>query len=151
VFQFKVKAFKDLTVDELYAILQLRETVFIVEQNCIYNDIDNLDQECYHLFSEDQNTGKIIAYTRLVPANIKFDVPAVGRLISDKNYRGKGLGRALMVKSIEEVCRIFNTNVVKISAQTYLLNFYVSLGFKPISQPYDEDGIEHVDMILEKW
>ena len=151
MFQFKVKAFKDLTVDELYAILQLRETVFIVEQNCIYNDIDNLDQECYHLFSEDQNTGKIIAYTRLVPAKIKFDVPAVGRLISDKNYRGKGLGRALMVKSIEEVCRLFNTNVVKISAQTYLLNFYVSLGFKPISQPYDEDGIEHVDMILEKW
>jgi ElaA protein len=151
VFQFKVKAFKDLTVDELYAILQLRETVFIVEQNCIYNDIDNLDQVCYHLFSEDQNTGKIIAYTRLVPANVKFDVPAVGRLISDKNYRGKGLGRALMVKSIEEVCRLFNTNVVKISAQTYLLNFYVSLGFKPISQPYDEDGIEHVDMILEKW
>ena len=151
MFQFKVKAFKDLTVDELYAILQLRETVFIVEQNCIYNDIDNLDQVCYHLFSEDQNTGKIIAYTRLVPANVKFDVPAVGRLISDKNYRGKGLGRALMVKSIEEVCRLFNTNVVKISAQTYLLNFYVSLGFKPISQPYDEDGIEHVDMILEKW
>ena len=151
MFQFKVKAFKDLTVDELYAILQLRETVFIVEQNCIYNDIDNLDQECYHLFSEDQNTGKIIAYTRLVPANIKFDVPAVGRLISDKNYRGKGLGRALMVKSIEEACRLFNTNVVKISAQTYLLNFYISIGFKPISQPYDEDGIEHVDMILEKW
>ncbi|MFN7691517.1 MAG: GNAT family N-acetyltransferase, partial [Bacteroidota bacterium] len=79
MFQFKVKAFKDLTVDELYAILQLRETVFVVEQNCIYNDIDNLDQVCYHLFSEDQNTGKIIAYTRLVPANIKFDVPAVGR------------------------------------------------------------------------
>ena len=151
MFQFKVKAFKDLTVDELYAILQLRETVFIVEQNCIYNDIDNLDQVCYHLFSEDQNTGKIIAYTRLVPANIKFDVPAVGRLISDKNYRGKGLGRALMVKSIEEVCRLFNTNVVKISAQTYLLNFYISIGFKPISQPYEEDGIEHVDMILEKW
>jgi ElaA protein len=149
VFQFKVKAFKDLTVDELYAILQLRETVFVVEQNCIYNDIDNLDQVCYHLFSEDQNTGKIIAYTRLVPAIIKFDVPAVGRLISDKNYRGKGLGRALMMKSIEETCRLFNTNVVKISAQTYLLNFYVSIGFKPISQPYDEDGIEHIDMLWQ--
>ena len=149
MFQFKVKAFKDLTVDELYAILQLRETVFVVEQNCIYNDIDNLDQVCYHLFSEDQYTGKIIAYTRLVPANIKFDVPAVGRLISDKNYRGKGLGRALMMKSIEETCRLFNTNVVKISAQTYLLNFYVSIGFKPISQPYDEDGIEHIDMLWQ--
>ena len=149
MFQFKVKAFKDLTVDELYAILQLRETVFVVEQNCIYNDIDNLDQVCYHLFSEDQNTGKTIAYTRLVPANIKFDVPAVGRLISDKNYRGKGLGRALMMKSIEETCRLFNTNVVKISAQTYLLNFYVSIGFKPISQPYDEDGIEHIDMLWQ--
>ena len=149
MFQFKVKAFKDLTVDELYAILQLRETVFVVEQNCIYNDIDNLDQVCYHLFSEDHNTGKIIAYTRLVPANIKFDVPAVGRLISDKNYRGKGLGRTLMMKSIEETCRLFNTNVVKISAQMYLLNFYASIGFKPISQPYDEDGIGHIDMLWQ--
>jgi len=150
VFQFKIKAFKDLTVDELYAILQLRETVFVVEQNCVYHDIDNIDQVCYHLFSVDQNTEKIIAYTRLVPANIKFDVPAIGRLISDKSYRGKGLGRALMVKSIEETCRLFNTNVIKISAQTYLLNFYSSLGFKPISETYDEDGIEHVDMVLEE-
>jgi ElaA protein len=150
VFQFKIKAFKDLTVDELYAILQLRETVFVVEQNCIYNDIDNIDQACYHLFSEDQNAEKIIAYTRLVPANIKFDVPAIGRLISDKNYRGKGLGRALMEKSIEETCRIYNTSVIKISAQTYLLDFYSSLGFKSISETYDEDGIEHVDMVIEK-
>jgi len=150
VYQFKIKAFKDLTVDELYAILQLRETVFVVEQNCIYNDIDNIDQACYHLFSEDQNTEKIIAYTRLVPANIKFDVPAIGRLISDKNYRGKGLGRALMEKSIEETCRIYNTSVIKISAQTYLLDFYSSLGFKSISETYDEDGIEHVDMVIEK-
>ena len=150
MFQFKIKAFKDLSVDELYAILQLRETVFVVEQNCVYHDIDNIDQACYHLFSVDQITEKIIAYTRLVPANIKFDVPAIGRLISDKSYRGKGLGRALMVKSIEETCRIFNTNVIKISAQTYLLNFYSSLGFKPISETYDEDGIEHVDMVLEE-
>ena len=150
MFQFKIKAFKDLTVDELYAILQLRENVFVVEQNCIYNDIDNVDQVCYHLFSVDQNAEKIIAYTRLVPANIKFDVPAIGRLISDKNYRGKGLGRALMKKSIEETCRIFNTSVIKISAQTYLLDFYSSLGFKPISETYDEDGIEHVDMLLEE-
>jgi ElaA protein len=149
VFQFKIKAFKDLTVDELYAILQLRETVFVVEQNCVYHDIDNIDQVCYHLFSVDQNTEKIIAYTRLVPANIKFDVPAIGRLISDKSYRGKGLGRALMVKSIEETCRLFNTNVIKISAQTYLLDFYSSLGFKSISQTYDEDGIEHVDMLYQ--
>lgn len=150
MFQFKIKAFKDLTVDELYAILQLRETVFVVEQNCIYNDIDNIDQACYHLFSEDQNAEKIIAYTRLVPANIKFDVPAIGRLISDKSYRGKGLGRALMEKSIRETCRIYNTSVIKISAQTYLLDFYSSLGFKSISETYDEDGIEHVDMVIEK-
>lgn len=150
MYQFTVKAFKDLTVDELYAILQLRETVFVVEQNCIYHDIDGIDPRCFHLFCADEDNKNIIAYARLVPAEIKFDVPSIGRVITEKLYRSKGLGKALMEKAIDEVLLKFKTNSIKISAQTYLFNFYSNLGFKPISNPYDEDGIEHVDMIWEK-
>lgn len=148
MYQFTVKAFKDLSVDDLYEILQLRETIFIIEQNCIYQDIDELDKKCFHLFTIDKNAQKIIAYARLVPASLKFDVPSIGRVICDKNYRGKGLGKSLMNKAIEESRQLFKINAIKISAQTYLLNFYSSLGFKPISEHYDEDGIEHVDMQL---
>ncbi len=150
MYQFTVKAFKDLTVEELYEILQLRETIFVVEQNCVYHDIDGLDKHCFHLFTLDQEAQKIVAYARLVPANKKFDVPSIGRVISDEKYRGRGLGKSLMNKAIEETMHLFKTNAIKISAQTYLINFYSSLGFKPISAPYDEDGIEHVDMLLEE-
>jgi len=150
LYQFTVKAFKDLSVDELYKILQLRETVFVVEQNCIYNDIDGIDAHCFHLFALDKETQSFIAYARLVPAKIKFDVPSIGRVISDKNYRGKGLGKALMKNAIDETMQLFKTNSIKISAQTYLFKFYVNLGFKPIGVPYDEDGIEHVDMLLDQ-
>ncbi len=150
MYQFTVKAFKDLSVDELYKILQLRETVFVVEQNCIYNDIDGIDAHCFHLFALDKETQRFIAYARLVPAKIKFDVPSIGRVISDKNYRGKGLGKALMNKAVDETMQLFKTNSIKISAQTYLLKFYSNLGFKPIGVPYDEDGIEHVDMLLDQ-
>jgi ElaA protein len=97
-----------------------------------------------------QRNAKIIAYARLVPAKIKFDVPSIGRVISDKNYRGKGLGKALMNKAVDETMQLFKTNSIKISAQTYLLKFYSNLGFKPIGVPYDEDGIEHVDMLLDQ-
>ena len=147
MYQFTVKAFKDLTVDELYAILQLRETIFVVEQNCVYHDIDGIDQHCFHLFSLEPETQKIIAYARLVPADMKFDVPSIGRVICDINYRGKSLGKALMVKANEKTLQLFNTKTIKISAQTYLLKFYSALGFTSISACYDEDGIEHVDMI----
>lgn len=148
MFEFTVKAFKDLSVEELYQILQLREDVFVVEQNCIYHDIDGIDKNCYHLFIIDQKSKEIISYARLVPANIKFDVPSIGRVISNKNYRGLGLGKALISKAMEETKQLYKTDVIKISAQTYLFNFYSSLGFKAISEAYDEDGIEHVDMLV---
>ena len=147
MYQFTLKAFKDLSVDELYQILQLRETVFVVEQNCVYHDIDGLDTQCYHLFA--MNEAKIIAYARLVPEDFKFDVPSIGRVICDETYRGKGLGQALMLKAIEATTDIFKCHEIKISAQIYLLRFYSNFGFKSISEPYDEDGIEHVDMILK--
>lgn len=148
MFYFTVKAFKELSIEELYAILQLRENVFIVEQNCVYHDIDGIDTECFHLFAHTNQSKNIIAYARLVPAKLKFEIPSIGRVINDKNYRGQGLGKLLMLKAIEETCTRFNTRQIKISAQTYLLNFYSGLGFKSISAPYDEDGIEHVDMLF---
>jgi ElaA protein len=149
MFEFTIKAFKDLSVDELYQILQLREEVFVIEQNCIYNDIDGIDKNCFHLFAVDQRAIKIIAYARLVPAGIKFEVPSIGRVICHPNYRKLGLGKALMSKAITETKELFKIDIIKISAQTYLFNFYNSLGFKAISEAYDEDGIEHVNMILE--
>lgn len=149
MYHFTIKAFKDLNVNELYSILQLRETVFVVEQNCIYNDIDGIDEHCFHLFAQHHETKKIIAYARLVPATIKFDVPSIGRVITDVKHRKSGLGKALMTKAIEKNIALFETNSIKISAQTYLFKFYSSFGFKAIGKPYDEDGIEHVDMILE--
>lgn len=148
MYQFTVKAFKDLSVEELYQILQLRATIFIVEQNCVYHDIDGIDPQCFHVYCKDEETKKIIAYARIVPAQIKFDVPSIGRVICDKNYRGKGLGKALMNKAIKETLHLFSTDTIKISAQTYLDIFYGILGFNKISKTYDEDGIEHVDMML---
>lgn len=148
MFQFQLKSFEELSVDEVYNILQLRENVFVIEQNCVYQDIDGIDKQCFHLFATDDDSQKLIAYARLVPANIKFDAPSIGRVITDKNYRGQGSGKALMQKAIEASIEIFKSDSIKISAQTYLFNFYSSFGFKPISPPYDEDGIEHVDMLL---
>lgn len=148
MYQFTVKAFNDLTVVELYAILQLRESIFVVEQNCVYHDIDGMDGDCFHVFATEFDTQEIIAYARLVPARIKFDVPSIGRVITHKKHRGNGLGKALMVKAIDEIHQKFNSNNIKISAQTYLHRFYSGLGFTAISDAYDEDGIEHVDMIL---
>jgi ElaA protein len=147
VHQFILKGFHELEVTELYAILQLREAIFVVEQNCVYHDVDGLDAHCYHLFTT--NKGSIIAYARLVPKDLKFDAPSIGRVICDKAYRGKGLGQALMLKAIEASTNIFNCSEIKISAQTYLLQFYKSLGFRPISEAYDEDGIEHIDMLWQ--
>lgn len=150
MFEFSIKAFKELSVDELYSILQLREAVFIIEQHCLYTDIDNIDQQCYHVFALQKDAAKINAYARLVPPDLKFDVPSIGRVIIDESQRGKGLGKALMQKAIQETFVLFNTNTIKISAQTYLLKFYSDLGFTPISKAYDEDGIEHIDMVLNK-
>lgn len=148
MYHFEVKHFTELSVEELYQILQLRQEIFIIEQNCIYPDIDGIDKQCYHVFVKAKDREKIIAYARLVPANLKFDVPSIGRVINDKNHRGKGLGKLLMQKAIDLTMSLFKTDSIKISAQTYLFKFYSELGFKAIGETYDEDGIEHVDMLF---
>jgi ElaA protein len=140
-----IKAFQELTVDELYALLRLRSEVFVVEQNCVFLDQDDKDQQCYHLllYSGDQ----LLGYSRLVPAGLSYSEMAIGRVITSPTARGKGLGRILMELSIEYCHKFFGPGDIRLGAQTYALGFYSSLGFVPEGEVYDEDGIEHIEMV----
>jgi ElaA protein len=141
------KKFDDLTPHELYAILQLRNIVFAVEQNCVYPDMDDKDQASYHLMGWENN--KLTAYTRLVPPGVSYpDLPSIGRVVTAPDVRRKGSGRELMNVSIDKVHELFGNMPVKIGAQLYLKKFYESLGFIQTSDVYDEDGIDHIEMRL---
>ncbi|MDG1278539.1 MAG: GNAT family N-acetyltransferase [Algoriphagus sp.] len=140
-----VKAFQELTVDELYDLLRLRSEVFVVEQNCVFLDQDNKDQKCYHLllYSGDE----LVGYSRLVPAGLSYSEMAIGRVITSPSARGKGLGRTLMELSIEYCHKFFGDGAIRLGAQTYAHGFYASLGFVSDGDVYDEDGIEHIEMV----
>jgi ElaA protein len=140
------KKFDDLSNIELYAILKLRNEVFVVEQNCVYQDADGKDTQCYHFCGWMNNN--LIAYTRILPAGLSFEKVSIGRVVTAPKSRGNGLGKILMQKSIEHTLLTFNCKQIKIGAQQYLLQFYEALGFVPCSAAYLEDGIPHVDMIL---
>jgi len=140
------KKFDDLSPQELYTIMQLRNEVFVVEQNCVYQDADNKDPHCYHLMGLLNN--KLVAYTRLLPPGLAYTEASIGRVVSSPSARGGGVGRELMEKSIEQVSQLFGTTSIKIGAQLYLLKFYTSIGFQQTSTVYLEDNIEHVEMIL---
>lgn len=142
---WKCKHFKELTGYELYSIMRLRSEVFVVEQHCIFLDADNKDQQCYHLCGWSNQT--LVAYARLVPANISYDEPSIGRVVTSPEYRRSGAGRMLMQKAIEESLLIFDKKNIKIGAQLYLKQFYESLGFRQCSKIYLEDGIEHIEML----
>ena len=143
-----LKQFDELSATELYAIIRLRNEVFVVEQNCVYQDADNKDQLSWHLAGWDGDL--LLAYTRIIPPGLSFEECSIGRVVSSPARRKSGIGRELMKKSIEEAFRIFNTTAIKIGAQLYLKNFYASLGFVQCSDEYLEDGIPHIDMILQK-
>jgi ElaA protein len=140
-----LKKFDELLPAELYAILQLRSEVFVVEQNCVFQDMDNKDQQCYHLMGWREN--KLIAYTRVVPPGVAYTLPSIGRVVTSPAARAGGIGRLLMEKSIAEVYILFGQQPIKIGAQLYLHKFYSSLGFQQTSEIYLEDDIEHVEMI----
>jgi ElaA protein len=142
------KKFDELTANELYIILQLRNEVFVVEQNCVYQDADNKDQASYHLMGLQDN--KLIAYSRLIPPGIAFTEPSIGRVVTSPAARRTGMGKLLMKESINECRKLFDTNniVLRIGAQLYLKDFYASLGFIPIGGIYLEDGIKHIEMLL---
>lgn len=144
---WRVKKFEELDVQELYAILRLRSEVFVVEQNCVFQDMDNKDQPSYHLMGSENNT--LLAYTRLVPPGVSYEVASIGRVITSQASRGTGIGKELMEKSIEESVKLFGNGPIKIGAQLYLREFYSSFGFRQSSDVYDEDGIDHIEMIRQ--
>ena len=141
-----LKKFDDLTSYELYSILQLRNEVFVVEQNCIYQDADNKDQVSYH-FTGWVNE-KLIAYTRLLPKAVAYeDYVSIGRVVTSPSARGSGIGKELIQRSIEQANTLFGAIPIKIGAQIYLKKFYSELVFQQTGDVYFEDGIEHIEMI----
>jgi ElaA protein len=145
--QWLLKKFEVLTPYQVYAILQLRNEVFVVEQACVFQDADDKDQHCYHLMGFDDN--KLVAYTRIVPEGVIYPQASIGRVVTAPAVRRLGAGKALMQQSIDTVYNLFGKVPIKIGAQLYLKAFYQSLGFHPISDVYLEDGIEHVYMLRE--
>lgn len=143
------KTFAALSTEELYQIVQLRQQVFVVEQNCVYLDADGYDRAALHLFAVQQ--GCVVAYCRLLPPGLKYQEASIGRVCTALAKRGSGLGRELMQRALILVSASYASESVRvdirISAQLYLQNFYSSLGFTAVSAPYDEDGIPHIEML----
>ncbi|WP_138494869.1 GNAT family N-acetyltransferase [Paenibacillus pinistramenti] len=145
--EWKLKAFDKLTGLEVYRILQNRVNVFMLEQNCLYPEVDNKDLASHHLFLETDN-GEIAAYCRLLPQGVSYPQASIGRVIVNQAYRGQGLARDLMSMAISYITEVWGEREIKIQAQHYLEHFYGSFGFKGISDVYLEDDIPHVDMLL---
>ncbi len=141
------KKFEDLTPNELYAILQLRNEVFVVEQACVYQDADNKDQKAWHLMGWEKD--KLVAYTRILPPGVAYPYASIGRVVTSPLVRRNGAGRELMEYSIQITQELFGKEPIKIGAQLYLRKFYESLGFEQTSEMYLEDDIEHIEMILK--
>lgn len=139
------KKFEALLPAELYDCLRLRSEIFVVEQSCIFLDMDNNDQQCYHLMG--WHNGRLAAYSRLVPPGVIYTEASIGRVLSSPLVRGTGAGKELMQQSIKKVYELFGNDTIKIGAQFYLKKFYESFGFVQTGNIYVEDGIEHIYML----
>lgn len=139
-------SFSELTPQQIYDMLQLRSEVFVVEQDCVYQDIDGNDDKAYHLMFYEKDL--LIAYTRILPPGAYFDELSIGRVVVKQSYRRQQLGVKLMKDSIDYALELHPNAVIKISAQQYLINFYESLGFIIFGEGYLEDGIPHIGMKL---
>jgi ElaA protein len=137
--------FDRLSVAQLYAVLALRQQVFVVEQRCAFLDADGVDPQCWHGLGE--RDGVLLASARIVPPGADFAEPAIGRVVTAPSARGQGLGRELMREAIAQAQRLYPGEALRIGAQQHLERFYGSLGFVTASAPYDEDGIPHVEML----
>jgi ElaA protein len=144
---WKIKSFEDLSVNELYDILRLRSEIFVVEQNCVYLDLDGKDKKGLHLLGEFE--GKIVAYSRLFKPGISFDNASIGRVVVDANYRDRKWGHELMREAIAGIQSHFGESKITIGAQLYLKKFYESNGFVQTSEMYLEDDIPHIEMKRE--
>ena len=145
--KWKIKRFKELSIDELYSLLQLRGLVFVVEQNCVYQDIDGKDQKALHLLGEFEN--EIVAYARLFNAGDYFENASIGRVIVHPDFRDRKWGHELMNNAISGIESYFNQTQITISAQLYLKKFYETNGFVQTSEMYLEDDIPHIEMKRE--
>jgi len=143
---WQTKAFKDLTVDEYFEIIFLRTQIFVVEQNCPYQEVDEKDRSAFHLFGRAEN-GEIIAVTRILPQGISYDDVSIGRVALKKECRGQGIADTLMIASLNFIKKEFGTVAIRISAQEHLLNYYGKHGFKKVGEMYLEDDIPHIEML----
>ena len=140
-----IKSFEELTTKELYDLLRLRSEVFVVEQNCVYQDCDEKDYHAAQLFYCDNN--RVVAGVRLLPRGISYEDASIGRVVVHPDYRRQQLGLTMMKEAIKELTINWKESVIRISAQHYLLQFYESLGFNVVSDVYLEDNIPHVEMV----
>ena len=138
--------FDRLSGREVHDVLQLRSRVFVVEQNCVFLEVDGLDLKSWHVLGRDES-GVLVATARLVPPGLKYEEPAIGRVVTAPEVRRSGAGRALMVSSIAQTQRLWPGQTIRLGAQRYLEKFYGSFGFVPVGEPYDEDGIAHIEML----
>jgi len=144
---FKCKSFSELTTDELYEIIALRQEVFVVEQDCPYLDADGKDQQAWHLTGFDKDE-KLIVYARIAPKGVFYEnYVSISRIVSSPSVRGKGMGKKLIIESLVTIEKLFSNQEIKISAQCYLTRFYNSFGFETIGEEYLEDNIPHIAMI----
>jgi ElaA protein len=141
----QIKTFSELTTNELYELLQLRSEVFVVEQDCVYQELDGKDQKALHVLGFKDE--KIVAYTRVFKPGDYFENASIGRVVVKKNERQFKYGYDIMEASIKAIKTQYNETTIKISAQTYLKRFYNNLGFKEIGEAYLEDGIPHIAML----
>ena len=148
--KYTIKGFDELSAIDIYYILQARSQVFVVEQHCVYQDIDELDFDCLHLVAHMDKT--LVGYCRIIPpavgGNGTNPNPRIGRVLVLPDNRHQGVAREMMTRAIKYCHNKYGKKPIQIAAQTYLIHFYQSLGFESLGQPYDEDGLEHIDMIL---
>lgn len=148
--KYTIKGFDELSAIDIYYILQARSQVFVVEQHCVYQDIDELDFDCLHLVAHMDKT--LVGYCRIIPpavgGNGTNPNPRIGRVLVLPDNRHQGVAREMMTRAIKYCHSKYGKKPIQIAAQTYLIHFYQSLGFEALGQAYDEDGLEHIDMIL---
>lgn len=139
------KPFNQLSPGQLYDLLRLRSEVFVVEQQCVFLDMDNKDQQCHHLLL--YQDGSLAAVARLLPAGLYYQEMSIGRIVTSPAARGTGLGKELVAAAIEACYGLFGPGPIKIGAQLYATGFYERFGFVPVGEVYDEDGIDHIHML----
>lgn len=145
--RWRLAPFDELTPREVHDLYQARVAVFVLEQNCPFQDLDGADPLCWHLLGTGDSPGPLLAYCRLVPPGVKFEEPSIGRVLTTEKARRTGAGRELMREALAQAGRLWPGKAIRIGAQRHLERFYAEFGFAQASEPYDEDGIPHIEML----